>query len=58
MDEYIIPDGVYPFNDDPGGEDHFTVIMGGEQVAWAATEAQAHRSYAEMLRVDREHGEV
>jgi hypothetical protein len=49
---FILADGVYPY-DDP--EDKFVVIIDGAEVAWASTQAQAWRSYNEMLRCEGEH---
>lgn len=46
---FILQDGVHPY-DDP--EDQWVVIVDGEEVAWAADQSQAWRSYREMLTVE------
>ncbi len=43
---YLIADGVHP-NDDPA--DPWLVVVDGEPVAWAETEATAWRSYHELM---------
>lgn len=48
----VLADGVYPY---PDPEDQWVVIIGSEEVAWAATKPQAERSYLEMLHYDNEH---
>ena len=51
--EFLIHDGVHPYND-PEDEFHFVVIVDGDEVAWAETKSQAERSYDELTTPDPE----
>lgn len=49
---FILADGIYPY-DDP--EDKWVIIIGGEEVAWAGTQAQVERSFIELIHYDAAH---
>lgn len=49
---FILADGVYDY---PDPVDKFVVIIGGEEVAWAGTLAQAERSFIELIHYDAAH---
>lgn len=49
---FILADGVYDY---PDPVDKFVVIIEGEEVAWAETQAQAERSFIELIHYDAAH---
>ena len=51
--EFLIHDGVHPYND-PEDEFHFVVIVDGDEIAWTETKSQAERSYDELTTPDPE----
>lgn len=49
---FTLADGVYDY---PDPVDKFVVIIGGEEVAWTETQAQAERSFIELIHYDGAH---